>query len=207
MSDRRTPPTEGCEPARDCPARKEHRATTDARFRRSSTWSRKRKARTAPGSEPDAEDAQDWMYRNRNYMIEPVFGHSRHNRGVTRFLRRGRKAVRTAGLRNHPNSTQSRDGRYSARTSDLLLVRGVGRRSSICGFPGLFWSPTCPPGARRLSDLADHYWPSWPQIGLSGLWRMACLGARVGVATAVARLRVLRPSPPSPRGLHFAPRP
>jgi hypothetical protein len=27
--------------------------------------------------------------------IEPVFGHTRHNRGVTRFLRRGRTAVRT----------------------------------------------------------------------------------------------------------------
>jgi transposase len=51
-------------------------------------------------------DRYDWMravlnsehggelYRKRKQMIEPVFGHSRHNRGVTRFLRRGRKAVR-----------------------------------------------------------------------------------------------------------------
>ena len=31
----------------------------------------------------------------RKQMIEPVFGHTRHNRGVTRFLRRGRTAVRT----------------------------------------------------------------------------------------------------------------
>jgi transposase len=35
------------------------------------------------------------LYRKRKQMIEPVFGHSRHNRGVTRFHRRGRKAVRT----------------------------------------------------------------------------------------------------------------
>jgi transposase len=35
------------------------------------------------------------LYRKRKQMVEPVFGHSRHNRGVTRFLRRGRKAVRT----------------------------------------------------------------------------------------------------------------
>ena len=35
------------------------------------------------------------LYRKRKHMVEPVFGHSRHNRGVTRFLRRGRKAVRT----------------------------------------------------------------------------------------------------------------
>ena len=35
------------------------------------------------------------QYRKRKQMIEPVFGHTRHNRGVTRFLRRGRTAVRT----------------------------------------------------------------------------------------------------------------
>jgi hypothetical protein len=35
------------------------------------------------------------LYRKRKHMIEPVFGHSRHNRGVTRFHRRGRQAVRT----------------------------------------------------------------------------------------------------------------
>ena len=28
-------------------------------------------------------------------MIEPVFGHTKHNRGATRFHRRGRTAVRT----------------------------------------------------------------------------------------------------------------
>jgi transposase len=37
----------------------------------------------------------DKLYRKRKHMVEPVFGHSRHNRGVTRFLRRGRTAVRT----------------------------------------------------------------------------------------------------------------
>jgi hypothetical protein len=35
------------------------------------------------------------LYRKRMQTIEPVFGHTRHNRGVTRFLRRGRTAVRT----------------------------------------------------------------------------------------------------------------
>ena len=34
-------------------------------------------------------------YRKRKHMIEPVFGHTKHNRGVTRFHRRGRTAVRT----------------------------------------------------------------------------------------------------------------
>jgi transposase len=35
------------------------------------------------------------LHRKRKQMVEPVFGHSRHNRGLTRFLRRGRNAVRT----------------------------------------------------------------------------------------------------------------
>jgi len=35
------------------------------------------------------------LYRKRIEMIEPVFGHTRHNRGVVRFHRRGRTAVRT----------------------------------------------------------------------------------------------------------------
>jgi transposase len=35
------------------------------------------------------------LYRKRMQMIEPVFAHTKHNRGITRFHRRGRIAVRT----------------------------------------------------------------------------------------------------------------
>jgi len=35
------------------------------------------------------------IYRQRKQMIEPVFAHTKHNRHITRFLRRGRTAVRT----------------------------------------------------------------------------------------------------------------
>jgi hypothetical protein len=35
------------------------------------------------------------LYRKRIQMIEPVFAHTKHNRLITRFLRRGRSAVRT----------------------------------------------------------------------------------------------------------------
>jgi transposase len=35
------------------------------------------------------------LYRKRMQMIEPVFGHTKHNRLITRFHRRGRTAVRT----------------------------------------------------------------------------------------------------------------
>jgi hypothetical protein len=34
------------------------------------------------------------LYRRRQPMIEPVFGHTKHNRGMGRFHRRGRAAVR-----------------------------------------------------------------------------------------------------------------
>jgi hypothetical protein len=42
-----------------------------------------------------ASPAGKEIYRKRKQMIEPVFAHTRHNRQVTRFLRRGRTAVRT----------------------------------------------------------------------------------------------------------------
>jgi transposase len=42
-----------------------------------------------------ATDHGHELYKQRKQMVEPVFGHTRHNRGVTRFLRRGRSAVRT----------------------------------------------------------------------------------------------------------------
>jgi Transposase DDE domain len=37
----------------------------------------------------------DWLYRKRQPMIEPVFGHTKHNRKYDQFHRRGRAAVRT----------------------------------------------------------------------------------------------------------------
>ncbi len=42
-----------------------------------------------------ASELGEQLYRKRKHMIEPVFGHTKHNRGVTRFHRRGRAAVRT----------------------------------------------------------------------------------------------------------------
>ena len=42
-----------------------------------------------------ASELGERLYRKRKQMIEPVFGHTRHNRQVTRFHRRGRTAVRT----------------------------------------------------------------------------------------------------------------
>jgi hypothetical protein len=42
-----------------------------------------------------AAEQGERIYRRRKAMIEPVFGHTKHNRGVRRFHRRGRTAVRT----------------------------------------------------------------------------------------------------------------
>src|SRR3954452_22959910 len=41
-----------------------------------------------------ATDSGGALYRRRQPMIEPVFGHTKHNRGMGRFHRRGRGAVR-----------------------------------------------------------------------------------------------------------------
>jgi hypothetical protein len=35
------------------------------------------------------------LYRERKQTVEPMFGHTKHNGGYTRFHRRGRSAVRT----------------------------------------------------------------------------------------------------------------
>jgi hypothetical protein len=42
-----------------------------------------------------ASPAVKELYGKRKQMIEPVFAHTKHNRRITRFLRRGRAAVRT----------------------------------------------------------------------------------------------------------------
>jgi transposase len=42
-----------------------------------------------------ATELGDQLYRKRKQTIEPIFGHTKHNRGFERFHRRGRSAVRT----------------------------------------------------------------------------------------------------------------
>jgi transposase len=42
-----------------------------------------------------ATELGERLYRKRSQTIEPMFGHTKHNRGMDRFHRRGRSAVRT----------------------------------------------------------------------------------------------------------------
>ena len=42
-----------------------------------------------------ATDHGSVLYKQRAQLIEPIFGHTKHNRGFTRFHRRGRSAART----------------------------------------------------------------------------------------------------------------
>jgi transposase len=42
-----------------------------------------------------ATDPGQRLYRKRSQTVEPMFGHTKHNRGMSRFHRRGRSAVRT----------------------------------------------------------------------------------------------------------------
>ena len=44
-----------------------------------------------------ATDLGAVLYRKRRHSIEPVFGHTKHNRQFTHFHRRGRTAVRPNG--------------------------------------------------------------------------------------------------------------
>jgi hypothetical protein len=42
-----------------------------------------------------ASEAGGALYKQRQQIIEPVFANTKHNRGIRRFLRRGRAAART----------------------------------------------------------------------------------------------------------------
>ena len=42
-----------------------------------------------------ATELGERLYRKRSQTVEPMFGHTKHNRGMDRFHRRGRSAVRT----------------------------------------------------------------------------------------------------------------
>ncbi|MGH2762973.1 MAG: transposase [Thermoleophilaceae bacterium] len=42
-----------------------------------------------------ATELGERLYRKRAQTVEPMFGHTKHNRGMDRFHRRGRSAVRT----------------------------------------------------------------------------------------------------------------
>ena len=42
-----------------------------------------------------ASDAGHQLYRQRQSLVEPVFGHTKHNRKIDRFMRRGRAAVQS----------------------------------------------------------------------------------------------------------------
>ena len=42
-----------------------------------------------------ATDLGKTLYKQRAALIEPIFGDTKHNRGFTRFARRGRSAART----------------------------------------------------------------------------------------------------------------
>jgi hypothetical protein len=81
---------------------------------------RRRKTGTRPGWTGGAYDfmrgvldteLRSVLYRQRGQLIEPVFGHTKHNRGFTRFHRRGRAAART-------------EWRLMAATHNLVKLHG-----------------------------------------------------------------------------------
>ena len=73
------------------------------------------------------------LYKQRGQLIEPIFGHTKHNRGFTRFHRRGRSAARTEwrlmatthNLRQAPPALHRR-GRLTATRPDHVESAGGG---------------------------------------------------------------------------------
>ncbi len=90
----------------------------------------------------------DELYRKRKHMIEPVFGHTRHNRGVTHFLRRGRSAVRTEWRLLMMTHNLTKLHRHQIATvGPETAPPGVTPPTKTC-------PPLTPPSAQ--SDAGDH---------------------------------------------------
>ncbi|MGH2917289.1 MAG: transposase [Solirubrobacteraceae bacterium] len=58
------------------------------------TTSRSRRRSSRKRSRPTTDHGRA-LYKQRAQLIEPIFGNTKHNRGFTRFARRGRSAART----------------------------------------------------------------------------------------------------------------
>ena len=104
-------------------------------------------------------EAGEQLYRKRKQMVEPVFGHSRHNRGVTRFLRRGRTAVRT-------------EWRLMMMTHNLTKLY---RHQITTG--GLKRPPTAVPPALRTHPSPRRWYEPRPTRGSPDLWATASRAA------------------------------
>jgi hypothetical protein len=100
----------------------------------------------------------DKLYRKRKQMIEPVFGHSRHNRGVTRFHRRGRTAVRT-------------EWRLMMMTHNITKLH---RHQIATGGPETAPTTVTPPLGTRPSPTALP--PATVDTAGSNLWATASAG-------------------------------
>jgi hypothetical protein len=88
------------------------------------------------------------LYRQRRETIEPIFGHTKHNRGFTRFHRRGRLAVRTEWrlmMSTHATACPP----VVAKTRCEASGGGAAQRSLACCWtsasrvPWLAYSPVC----------------------------------------------------------------
>src|SRR5206468_777702 len=109
------------------------------------------------------------LYRRRQPMIEPVFGQMKFNRGLDRFRRRGRGAVRTewrlitathnllklhrhalAAARRSPRRSPPSQPRRAAFT--LGGLRSLPRTSATAS--GESGSPPCDPTVRRVARIA-----------------------------------------------------
>jgi hypothetical protein len=97
------------------------------------------------------------IYRKRKQTIEPLFGHTKHNRGVNRFHRRGRTAVRTEWrlLMATHNLTKLHRHHLAAVGRQPGPTPEKPRPSPPTRWPRQNHRRTIPPPARTLSATAS----------------------------------------------------
>ncbi len=160
------------------------------------------------GCEPSWPAHGKELYRKRMQMIEPVFAHTKHNRLITRFHRRGRTAVRTEWrllMATHNLTKPKRKPDLSRREHECNPARAARARHVQAGRRTLpAASPRTPPLRRiRLRQLVGAYGRVTPEAITSGAWLLswntnsAAVVALTlwAIAQAASRRRMLRSTP------------
>jgi len=91
------------------------------------------------------------LYRQRQPMIEPVFGHTKFNRGMNRFRRRGRAAVRTEWRLITATHNLLKLHRHALKAPEKPSGGPAGRLNQADGFV----SSQPPASATSTADLRD----------------------------------------------------
>src|SRR5436190_19532241 len=99
-----------------------------------------------------ASDLGKQLYRKRQQSIEPVYGHTKHNRKIYRFNYRGRQAVRTEWRLVMMTHNLTKLHRHqTAAVNGLKRPRGVIPIQSRAAAPARRLRPPIAPAATGLA--------------------------------------------------------